>query len=110
MTIMMSDSLRDIVSIGQLTGDASEVILSLDGNEHKLDLYSFVCDKSHIRCLAFSSRDTVVKSITAKKITCVVTFDNNVVGKGQVTTVGYEPITIGDTVHEMLLIHLKRDN
>jgi|688.fasta_scaffold1303919_2 hypothetical protein len=110
MTIMMSDSLRDIVSTGQLTGDISEATLNIDGEELRFDLYSFVSDKTSLRCLLFSTRESVVRAIKAKKLTCEVKFDNNVIGKGHVITVGYEPLMIGDTMHEMLLIHLKRDN
>lgn len=110
MSIMMSDSLKDIVSIGQLTGESSEAILTLDGEEHTLDLYSFTRDKGNIRCLLFSSRELIVKALTTSKQHASVVFEGTKVGGGQVISLGYEPILIGDDVHDMLMIHVKRDN
>lgn len=110
MSIMMSDSLKDIVSIGQLTGESSEVILTLDDGEHALDLYSFTRDKSHLRCLMFATRELIVNALASKLAQAVVTFEGKKVGAGQVITLGYEPILIRDDVHDMLMIHVKRDN
>ena len=110
MSIMMSDSLKDIVSIGQLTGDLSEVTIDADGEKHVIDLYSFTRDKSTIRCLAFSPRTLVVKLIDSKSLHASMTFEGKQLGSGAIITLGYEPILIGEDIHNMLMVHVKRDN
>jgi hypothetical protein len=107
---MMSDSLKDIVSIGQLTGESSETILTLDGEAHTLDLHSFTRDKAHLRCLSFASRELIVKALAAKTLHAEISFEGSKVGSGQVVSLGYEPILIREDVHDMLMIHVKRDN
>ncbi len=110
MTIMMSDSLRDIVSIGQLTGESSELTLTIEGKEARMDLHSFVKDRGVLRCLAFSTRELILSAIKAGDIRASATFEGHTLGSGKVVTLGHEPLMMGDTIHDMLLIHLKCDN
>lgn len=105
----MSDSLRDIVSIGQLTGETSNLTLSVDGADQIFDILSFTRDKTHIRALAFANREAVVNVLKADSIKAVIIFEGVKIGSGTVICVGYEPVTLGDLVHDTLLVHIKRD-
>ena len=110
MSIMMSDSLRDIVSIGQLTGDMSNIVFFIDDMAHELELFSFTRDAQSLRCLVYSSKETIKLALRAKKLSATVKFDNDLIGSGKVISIGYEPITIGNATHDMLMLHMKRDN
>ena len=65
MTLMMSDSLKDIVSIGQLTGETSSLALTFDNAVVELDIFSFVRGAEHVEVLAFASRDIVSSVLNA---------------------------------------------
>lgn len=110
MSIMMSDSLRDIISIGQLTGDMSNIVLFVDDMAHDLELFSFTRDAQTLRCLVFASKEMIVLALRAKKISAAVKFDNEPIGSGKVIAIGYEPMTLGNVTHDMLMLHMKRDN
>ena len=110
MSIMMSDSLRDIVSIGQLTGDQSEAIVFIDDEAHHLELHSFTRDAQTLRCLVFAPRELISQALVAKNMSATVKFDNNPVGSGKIVAIGYEPVVIGNVSHDMLMLHMKRDN
>lgn len=110
MTIMMSDSLKDIVSIGQLTGEESELALNLDGETVNLDIFSIVRDESHVRVLSFAGRELVSRALTSSTTSAKASFAGAVVQQGPVTCVGLIPTLIGNEMHDMLLVHIKRDN
>jgi hypothetical protein len=107
---MMSDSLKDIVSIGQLTGDMSNIVLFIDDMAHDLELFSFTRDPQTLRCLVFASKEIISLALRARKISATVKFDNEPIGSGKVVTIGYEPMTLGNVTHDMLMLHMKRDN
>ena len=110
MSIMMSDSLRDIVSIGQLTGDMSSIVFFIDDMAHDLELFSFTRDAQTLRCLVFASKEIIALALHAKKLSAAVKFDNVLIGSGKVIAIGYEPMTLGNVTHDMLMLHMKRDN
>jgi len=106
----MSDSLKDIVSIGQLTGDVTVLALYLDGEVINLDIFSIIRDESHVKVLAYADRELVLKALIANTVTAKATFAGAIVQDGLVDCVGLVPTSIGNESHDMLLIHIKRDN
>lgn len=106
----MSESLRDIVSIGQLTGDQTEVIIFIDDEAHHLELHSFTRDPQTLRCLVFTPRELISQALVAKNMSATVKFDNSLVGSGKIVAIGYEPVVIGNVSHDMMMLHMKRDN
>ena len=110
MTIMMSDSLKDIVSIGQLSGEPSSVILTIDDESFDLDLFSFTRDATSARVLAFATREIVVNALKGKNLSAKAAFEGVSVAAGKVITVGYEMVFINNDPHDMLMIHIKRNN
>lgn len=107
----MSDSLKDIVSIGQLTGEINEVTVSLpDGKVKTFDLFSFVIDKTVARCLVFSTRHAVLDLIQADNATANITFEGKQIASGLLISIGYEPLKVGSDYEDMMLLHLKRNN
>ena len=110
MSIMMSDSLKDIVSIGQLTGEPSQLILTIDNESFDLDVYSFTRDALSARILSFASRDIIAKVLKGKDLAAKASFEGINIAGGKVIAVGYEPIFINNEAHDMLMIHIKRNN
>lgn len=109
MTLMMSDSLKDIVSIGQLTGEASHLTLSFDDSAVELDIFSFTRSPERIDVLAFASRDLISRVLNAKEVSGSLYFSGEHVGDGKITRIGYQPVNLKDDVHDMILVHIKRD-
>lgn len=110
MSIMMSDSLKDIVSIGQLTGEPSQLLLTIDSETFDLDVYSFTRDTSAARILAFASRDIIITALKGKDLSAKASFEGTSIAGGKVLAIGYEPIFINNEPHDMLMIHIKRNN
>ena len=110
MTLMMSDSLKDIVSIGQLTGEETDLTINFDGDVINLNIFSIIKDESHVRVLAYAGRDLVLRALTSNAVTAKAVFAGTTVQNGPVTCVGLVPTTIGDEIHDMLIVHIKRDN
>ena len=110
MSIMMSDSLKDIVSIGQLTGEPSSVLLTIDDSTFDLDLFSFTRDATSARILAFATREIVVNALKGKNLSAKATFEGVDVANGKVIMLGYETVFINNAPHDMLMIHIKRNN
>lgn len=106
----MSDSLKDIVSIGQLTGDVSDLALCLDGEVINLDIFSIIRDESHVKVLSYANRELVLKALISNTATAKATFAGAIVQDGPVDCIGLVPTTIGNESHDMLLVHIKRDN
>ena len=109
MTLMMSDSLKDIVSIGQLTGESSSLALTFDNSSVELDVFSFAKGSEYVEVLAFASRELVSSVITAKDVTGVFYFTGEHVCEGKITCIGYRPMQLKDDIHDMILVHIKRD-
>ncbi len=109
MSIMMSDSLKDIVSIGQLTGEYSTLTLHTGNDSSSFDIYSFTFDEKIIRVLAFSSRDFIAQLIKMPDIKASASFEGVALGSGRVICCGYEPIIIDNSQNDMLMVHIKRD-
>jgi hypothetical protein len=110
MTLMMSDSLKDIVSIGQLTGESSSLTLTFDNSAVELDIFSFTRSSEVIDVLAFASRDLVASVLNAKEVSGTLYFLGAHIGEGKITRIGYQPMNLRDDVHDMLIVHIKRDN
>ena len=110
MTVMMSDSLKDIISIGQLTGEISFLRVEIGGETKEYDIISFeVCNKDFL-VKAFSSKSSILDIIKSKKAKASLTFMGDVIGTGVVTSVGLDQIVIGEETHDVLIIRAKRDN
>lgn len=109
MTLMMSDSLKDIVSIGQLTGETSSLALTFDNSVVELDIFSFARSVDKIDVLAFASRDLVSSILNAKDVSGSLDFLGEKIGQGKITCIGYQPMRLNDDVHDMILVHIKRD-
>ena len=110
MSIMMSDSLKDIVSIGQLTGEISHVELTIDDDQYDLDLFSFTRDATSLRLLAFASRSIVSSAMKAKNLMAIAKFEGEEIGKGKIISLGFETIFINSDAHDMIMLHIKRNN
>ena len=111
MTIMMSESLKDIVSIGQLTGEISVVKITNNKDEPKqFDLFSFVLDDSSCRCMFFASRQEILDIIGKKDLNVEVIFEGKSIASGSIQALGYEPVKIDTSFEDMMMIHLKRNN
>lgn len=110
MTIMMSDSLKDIVSIGQLTGETANLLITIENDTIDLDVHSFLRTETLTEVLAFSSRETIARVLQSNSVKGTITFDNLTVQVGPVVAVGYKPISINNDIHDMLSVHIKRDN
>lgn len=110
MTLMMSDSLKDIVSIGQLTGEESVLTVVIDGIAQNFVLFSFVRADNTLRAMAHATKIDVAKIYSAKDLTASATFEGLELATGEVISIGYEPVTIGQDVHDMVMVHIKRDN
>jgi hypothetical protein len=107
----MSDSLKDIVSIGQLTGDLSVIKISIDKDQIKqFDLFSFVIDDSSCRCMVFATRQDVLDMIGKKGLAVDVIFEGKTIASGTIHSLGYEPIKIETSFEDMMMVHLKRNN
>ena len=83
----MSDSLKDIVSIGQLTGEISQVSLTVDDEQYNLDLFSFTLDATSTRLLAFASRGIVSSALNEKTLTAIARFEGEEIGKGKIFSI-----------------------
>jgi len=81
----------------------------MDGDDRNFDMLSFTRDKTHIRALAFATREEVLKALKANSVKATITFEGVNIGSGTVVCVGYEPVTLGDLVHDTMLVHIKRD-
>jgi hypothetical protein len=110
MSIMMSDSLKDIVSIGQLTGEISQVSLTVDDEQYDLDLFSFTRDAASTRLLAFASRGIISSALKAKTLTAIARFEGEEIGKGKISSLGFETVIIHNEPHDMIMLHIKRNN
>lgn len=105
----MSDSLKDIISIGQLTGDDCTLALSIDGSEIELDVYNFIRYTDHTAVKCFANRDVVAQCLSAKVINADLLFSGKQVCNGKVSAVGFEVTSIGDSTHDGIVLHIKHD-
>ena len=109
MSIMMSDSLKDIISIGQLTGDAYVLSLKIDESELELDVYSFIRHIDHTVVRCFARRDVVAQCLSATTSDADLSFSGKQVCKGGLTSVGFEVTSFGDESHDVIVLHIKHD-
>ena len=106
----MSDSLKDIISIGQLTGDDCTLNLVVDDSEFELDVYNFMKHLEHTEAKCFASREIISQCLVAKQASAELKFSGTHVSKGKVDAVGFEVASFGDTPHDGIVLRIKHDN
>lgn len=107
----MSESLKDIVSIGQLTGELSVIKILIDKDQiHTFDLFSFVIDDASCRCMVFATRQNLLDIIGKKGLIVEVIFEGKAIATGTIQALGYEPVKIETSFEDMMMVHLKRNN
>jgi hypothetical protein len=109
MSIMMSDSLKDIISIGQLTGDDCVLVLKVDESDLELDVYSFIRHVDHTVVRCFARREVVAQCLSASTATADLSFSGKQVCKGELASVGFEVASFGDESHDGIVLHIKHD-
>jgi hypothetical protein len=109
MSIMMSDSLKDIISTGQLTGDDCILTLKVDETELELDVYSFIRHVDHTVVRCFAHRDVVAQCLSATTTAADLSFSGKQVCRGGLASVGFEVVSFGDESHDGLVLHIKHD-
>lgn len=109
MSIMMSESLKGIVSIGQLDGDDCVLSLTIDDEQYTLDVYSFVRHVDHAVVKCISSRDLIDRCLSSQQAIATLSFAGKDVCAGKVRSVGFEVYTRGDESHDAVILHMDRD-
>ena len=109
MSIMMSDSLKDIISTGQLTGDDCVLSLKVDEVELELDVYSFIRHVDHTVVRCFAHREVVAQCLSAITAKADLSFSGKQVCRGGLTSVGFEVASFGDESHDGIVLHIKHD-
>jgi len=110
MTVMMSDSLKDIISTGQLGGEETHLTVTFGDEIHDLDVLTFELSNKDFYVKSFSDKEVIRRLVKEKKVKVSLAFMGDIICVGMLTSVGYEQVIIGEDVHDVLIIRAKRDN